>query len=78
MLKPLTRSHDILKIKNHSGNKKSSNTKTYSNKETQRAKTVLRANNDNGAFGLPEFKTGKNATTVKTVSYLQKNRQRDQ
>lgn len=31
----------------------------------------MRANNDNGAFGLPEFKTGKNATTVKTVSYLQ-------
>ena len=33
MLKPMTRSHDILEIKNHSGNKKSSNTKTYATEE---------------------------------------------
>lgn len=46
--------------------------------ETQRTKTVLRAKNNNGAFRLPEFKTGKNATAVKTVFYLQLNRQRDQ
>ena len=46
--------------------------------ETQRPKTVLRAKNDNGAFRLPEFKTGKNATAVKTVFSLQQNRQRDQ
>ena len=46
--------------------------------ETQRPKTVLRAKNNNGAFRLPEFKTGNNATAVKTVFYLQQNRQRDQ
>ena len=32
MLKPMTRSNDILEIKNHSGNKKS-NTKTYATEE---------------------------------------------
>ena len=33
MLKPMTWSHDILEIKNHNGNKKSSNTKTYATEE---------------------------------------------
>ena len=33
MFKPLTRSHDILETKNHNGNKKSSNTKTYATEE---------------------------------------------
>jgi len=42
------------------------------------SKTVLRAKNNNGAFRLPKFRTGKNATAVKTVFYLQLNRQRDQ
>ena len=47
-------------------------------RETQRTKLILRAKNDNGVFRLPEFKTGKNATVVKTVFYLQQNRQRHQ
>ena len=38
----------------------------------------MRAKNDNGDFRFPEFKTDKNATTVKTVLYQQQNRQRDQ
>ena len=36
----------------------------------------MRAKNDNGDFRFPEFKTDKNATTVKTVLYQQQNRQR--
>ena len=72
-MKPLTKSHVIL-IKW----KKKKSPKLRNPEETQGTKTVLRAKNNNGAFRLPEFKTGKNATAVKTVFYLQLNRQRDQ
>lgn len=54
------------------------NTKPYEIQRNLRAKTILRAKNDNGDFRFPEFKTDKNATTVKTVLYQQQNRQRDQ
>ena len=71
-MKPLTKFHVIL-IK---WKKKIS--QTTEPRRNPKNKTVLRAKNNNGAFRLPEFKTGKNATAVKTVFYLQLNRQRDQ
>ena len=45
-------------------------------KRNSKEKIILRAKSNNGDFMLPECKTHKNATSIKTVFYRQQNKQR--